>query len=41
MSVNIGNSWDELLKDEWDKDYYKKIREVLITIIKIIEYILI
>ena len=30
MSVNIGNRWDELLKDEWDKDYYKKIREVLI-----------
>ena len=30
MSVSIGNSWDDLLKDEWDKDYYKKIREVLI-----------
>ncbi len=28
--VRIGNSWDELLKDEWEKDYYKKIRAFLI-----------
>ena len=27
--VNIGNKWDELLKDEFEKDYYKKIREFL------------
>lgn len=31
MSVFIGNSWDDLLKDEWNKDYYKKIREILIS----------
>lgn len=30
MSVNIGNDWDELLKDEWDKGYYLKLRENLI-----------
>lgn len=27
--VNIGNSWDEVLKGEFDKDYYIKLREFL------------
>lgn len=27
--VSIGNDWDSLLKDEWEKDYYKKIRGFL------------
>ncbi len=27
--VNIGNEWDELLKDEFDKEYYLKLRKVL------------
>ena len=27
--VNIGNSWDELLKDEFKKDYYLKLRHFL------------
>ena len=27
--VNIGNSWDEILKDEWSKPYYIKLREFL------------
>ena len=27
--VNIGNKWDDILKDEFEKDYYKKIREFL------------
>ncbi len=27
--VNIGNDWDALLADEWDKPYYKKLREFL------------
>lgn len=27
--VNIGNDWDELLKDEFEKEYYKKLREFL------------
>lgn len=27
--VNIGNKWDGILKDEFEKDYYKKIREFL------------
>lgn len=27
--VNIGNSWDEVLKGEFDKDYYLKLREFL------------
>lgn len=27
--VNIGNDWDELLKDEFKKDYYLKLREFL------------
>lgn len=28
--VNIGNDWDELLKDEFQKDYYIKLRQFLI-----------
>ena len=27
--VHIGNSWDEILKGEFDKDYYLKLREFL------------
>jgi len=27
--VNIGNDWDELLKDEWEKPYYLTLREFL------------
>lgn len=27
--VKIGNSWDDLLKDEFQKDYYKNLREFL------------
>lgn len=27
--VTIGNSWDELLKEEFSKDYYKKLQEFL------------
>lgn len=27
--VNIGNDWDDVLKDEFEKDYYKKLREFL------------
>lgn len=27
--VNIGNEWDDLLKDEFTKDYYLKLREFL------------
>ena len=27
--VNLGNSWDALLKDEFEKDYYKKLRGAL------------
>lgn len=27
--VNIGNEWDELLKDEFQKDYYLNLREFL------------
>lgn len=29
--VNIGNDWDALLKGEFDKDYYKDIRQYLKT----------
>ena len=29
VRVHIGNEWDELLKDEFEKDYYKKLRAVL------------
>jgi len=27
--VNIGNDWDEILKDEWGKEYYQKLRAFL------------
>lgn len=27
--VNIGNEWDEILKDEFNKEYYLKLREFL------------
>lgn len=27
--VNLGNSWDELLKDEFSKEYYLRLREFL------------
>ena len=27
--VHIGNDWDEILKDEWEKPYYKKLRAFL------------
>ncbi len=30
MSVNIGNDWDNLLKEERDKPYYKNLRKFLI-----------
>lgn len=30
MTVNIGNDWDNLLKDEREKPYYKKLRKILI-----------
>lgn len=29
--VNFGNEWDELLKDEFEKDYYIKLRQTLIN----------
>ncbi len=29
--VNIGNDWDELLKGEWEQEYYKKLRSFLVT----------
>ncbi len=29
--VNIGNDWDTLLSEEWEKEYYLKIREFLKT----------
>ena len=29
--VNLGNSWDEILKDEFQKDYYQKLRQFLIS----------
>ncbi len=28
--VNIGNSWDKVLKDEFEKEYYQKLRAFLI-----------
>ena len=28
--VNIGNDWDELLKEEFEKDYYKTLRKFLV-----------
>ncbi len=27
--VNIGNDWDAILSDEWQKPYYKKLRAIL------------
>ena len=27
--VNLGNDWDNILSDEFKKDYYLKIREIL------------
>ncbi len=27
--VHIGNDWDEILKDEWEKPYYKQLRTFL------------
>jgi len=27
--VKLGNDWDEILKDEWEKNYYKKLRAFL------------
>lgn len=30
MSVQIGNDWDDILKDEWQKDYYINLRKKLI-----------
>lgn len=27
--VNLGNDWDNILKDEWEKPYYKKLRAFL------------
>lgn len=29
--VNIGNDWDELLQDEFEKEYYLKLRQFLVT----------
>ena len=29
--VNIGNDWDQILADEWEKPYYQKLREFLKT----------
>lgn len=31
LTVEIGNDWDKLLKEEWSKDYYKKLRKLLIS----------
>lgn len=30
MGVNLGNDWDELLKEEFEKEYYLKLREFLL-----------
>ena len=29
--VNLGNDWDELLKDEFEKEYYKELRKFLVS----------
>ena len=29
--VNFGNDWDEILKDEFDKEYYRELRKKLVT----------
>lgn len=31
MSVHIGNDWDELLAEEWQKPYYRTLRKLLLT----------
>ncbi|WP_066924017.1 uracil-DNA glycosylase [Murdochiella massiliensis] len=31
MSVHIGNDWDELLADEWQKPYYQTLRRLLLN----------
>ena len=31
MGVHIGNDWDEILKEEFQKDYYLRLRQFLIT----------
>ena len=31
MSVNIGNDWDIILADQWDRVYYQNLRKKLIT----------
>lgn len=30
MAVSIGNSWDERLKEEWNKPYYRRLRALLV-----------
>ncbi len=30
MAVHIGNDWDEVLKEEFQKDYYLQLRQFLI-----------
>lgn len=30
MTVQIGNQWDELLKDEWSREYYQNLRRILV-----------
>ena len=30
MTVNIGNDWDEILKNQWNMPYYKELRQLLI-----------
>ena len=27
--VHIGNDWDAILADEWDKEYYQNLRQIL------------
>lgn len=29
--INIGNEWDDVLREEFEKEYYKKLRQFLIT----------
>ena len=29
--VHIGNDWDELLRDEFQKEYYQRLRRALIV----------
>jgi len=30
MAVELGNQWDQLLKDEFEKDYYQQLRKFLV-----------